>query len=941
MSIPSLPDQWPLGDGETAGLVRRLGAADSPLGAPAQWPAALRAAIDFLLPSQAQIVLFWGPDFVAFYNDAYAPTIGNKHPAALGRPAREQWAELWDDLRPLLERVLLGGETVSASDRPFLINRHGEPEQVFFDISYSPVRDHDGRVGGVLCIVSETTARVRMTQALAASENRTRETNRQLQMAQAAGGIGVFLLDIRADALSVSSEFCRIFGVPVRTNFGASEIDRLRLDRNERMSTRENRTDGSARLNVEYRIRRAGDGALRWISRRAEMVRDDAGRPILMRGVVQDITAQKWTEATLRESEARFRALAQAVPNQVWTAAADGQLDWFSESVYAYSQLTHAELAGNGWTCLVHPDDLPRVMELWARSLALQSAYETEFRLRRHDGAWRWHLVRAQPLDGASDIGVPVRWVGTNTDIDDQKAAQARLEQSVEERTRDRNRLWHLSTDIMMVADFGGRITAINPAWEELLGWSQTELLGSQLLDLLHADDVGAAATELGQLARGHRMLRFECRLHHRDGSFRTVSWTAVPDDQFLHAVGRDITALRESEARLRQSQKMEAIGQLTGGIAHDFNNLLQGITGSIEVMRRRVMLGRTEGLERYMDAATQSAQRAASLIQRLLAFSRRQTLDTRPVDVSRLIGSTEELLRRTLGEQVQLAMHLDADAGAALCDESQLESAILNLAINARDAMPHGGELHITTSQAVLTEADTRAHDGLEPGHYCTIAVADSGIGMPPDVLAKAFDPFFTTKPIGQGTGLGLSMVYGFVQQSLGHVRIQSQVGQGTTVTLYLPHAGSQDASDAVAMVAAAALPQGSGEVVLVVEDDPGVRLLVLDVLEDLGYRTLQAADGGAAVPILQSGQRIDLLVSDVGLPGINGRQLAEIARQHRPGLDVLFMTGYAEHATTRAEFLAPGMQMIAKPFAIDDFAHMVEQIVRKQPPTPGRFPP
>ncbi|MGJ7494098.1 PAS domain S-box protein [Variovorax sp. RT4R15] len=932
MSVPPLPDQWPIGDGETASLVRQLGAADSPLGSAAQWPVALRTTIDFLLPSQAQIVLFWGPDFVAFYNDAYAPTIGRKHPAALGRPAREHWAELWDDLRPLLERVLLDGETVSANDRPFSINRHGELEQVFFDISYSPVRENDGRIGGVLCIVSETTGRVRMTQALAASESRTRETNRQLQMAQAAGGIGVFLLDIETNALSVSTEFCRIFGVPMRADFESTEIERLRAGPNERMSTAETRADGSAPLNVEYRIRRASDGALRWISRRAELVRDDAGRPVLMRGVVQDITAQKWSETTLRESEARFRALAQAVPNQVWTAAADGQLDWFSESVYAYSQLTHAELAGNGWNCMVHPEDLPRITELWARSLALQSAYESEFRLRRHDGAWRWHLVRAQPLDAAADLGVPVRWVGTNTDIDDQKAAQARLEQSVEERTRDRDRLWHLSTDIMVVADFGGRITAINPAWEALLGWTETELLGSQILDVLHPDDVAAAAAELGHLARGHRMLRFECRLRHRDGSFRTVSWTAVPDDQFLHAVGRDITALRESEARLRQSQKMEAIGQLTGGIAHDFNNLLQGITGSIEVMRRRVVLGRTEGLERYMDAATQSAQRAASLIQRLLAFSRRQTLDTRPVDVSRLIGSIEELLRRTLGEQVELAVQLDAGAGAALCDESQLESAILNLAINARDAMPHGGELHITASQVMLTDADTHGHEGLEPGHYCTIAVVDSGTGMPPDVLAKAFDPFFTTKPIGQGTGLGLSMVYGFVQQSLGHVRIQSEVGQGTTVTLYLPRAGNQDASDSV-VAAAVALPQGSGEVVLVVEDDPGVRLLVLDVLEDLGYRTLQAADGAAAVPILQSGQRIDLLVSDVGLPGINGRQLAEIARQHRPGLDVLFMTGYAEHATTRAEFLAPGMQMIAKPFAIDDFAHMVEQIVRQQP--------
>ncbi|RYY54231.1 MAG: response regulator, partial [Comamonadaceae bacterium] len=289
-----------------------------------------------------------------------------------------------------------------------------------------------------------------------------------------------------------------------------------------------------------------------------------------------------------------------------------------------------------------------------------------------------------------------------------------------------------------------------------------------------------------------------------------------------------------------------------------------------------------------------------------------------------------EDMLRRTLGEQVQLTVQLDEGAGAALGDESQLESAILNLAINARDAMPHGGELRIRAREVRFGEAEARTHEGLAPGRYCAIGVADTGAGMAPDVLAKAFDPFFTTKPIGQGTGLGLSMVYGFVQQSHGHVQIDSQPGRGTTVTLFLPRADPARGRAADAPEPAAALPQGSGEVVLVVEDDPGVRRLVLELLEDLGYRTLQAPDGASAIPILQSGQRIDLLVSDVGLPGINGRQVAEIARQHRPGLDVLFMTGYAEHATTRAEFLAPGMQMIAKPFAIDDFARLVQQILR-----------
>ncbi|RZI78472.1 MAG: PAS domain S-box protein [Variovorax sp.] len=933
MRMKTPADAWPVGESDVAARLRNLQPGSCLLGAPAQWSPALRTAIDLLLPAQAQIVLFWGPDFIAFYNDAYAPTIGIKHPAALGQPARAHWSELWSDLHPLLDRVRVDGQTVSAQDRPFIINRSGEIEEVFFDISYSPVREQDGRVGGVLCIVSDTTQRVRMTHALAASEQRARETNTQLRLAQAAGGIGAFELAIDTGMLSATPEFCDAFGVPVRAVFPSIEVECLRIDANERMSTPANRADGTAPLDVEYRIRRASDGVVRWIARRAEMIRDSAGKPVLMRGVVQDITARKESEATLRESEARFRALAQAMPNQVWTAAADGGLDWFSRSIYSYSGLAYDDLAGAGWSRMVHPDDLQRVVALWSNALAKQTPYETEFRLRRHDGIWRWHLVRAQPVDTSGELGLPMRWVGTNADIEDQKIAQARLEQSVEERTRDRDRLWNLSTDIMVVADFDGRITAINPAWQTLLGLSEAELLGQTLTDLLHPDDVDAARAEIARLARGFVTLRMETRLRHRDGSYRTLSWTAVPDEHFLHAVGRDISALRDSEARLRQSQKMEAIGQLTGGIAHDFNNLLQGITGSIEVMRRRVAAGRTEGLDRYLEAATQSAQRAASLIQRLLAFSRRQSLDPRPVDVTRLIGSMEDMLRRTLGEQVQLTVELDAGAGAAVGDESQLESAILNLAINARDAMPHGGSLRIVAREMLLGDAESQRHEGVVPGRYCAIAVTDTGIGMAPDVLAKAFDPFFTTKPIGQGTGLGLSMVYGFVQQSHGQVRIDSEPGQGTTVTLFLPRAESlADSGNDASPDPMPASPQGSGEVVLVVEDEPGVRQLVLEVLEDLGYQTLQAPDGAGAIPILQSSQRIDLLVSDVGLPGINGRQLAEIARQHRPGLDVLFMTGYAAHATTRAEFLAPGMRMIAKPFAIDDFARLVEQILRER---------
>ena len=927
------PDQWPVGNGEMASRLRALRDGDTPLGPPAGWSMALRTAIDVMLASQAQMALFWGEDFVAFYNDRYAATVAHQHPASLGQPAARHWADVWGELHPQL-LLARQGETVSRQDRPCHTERDGRREEVFLDLSYSPVHELNGSVGGVLCIVSESTARVQTARALAVSETLLRETSDQWRLAQAAGGVGVFLLDVATDTLRVSPGFCRAFGLPEdRTVFDSAQVEALKVDPLGPMSGRRSRSDGSAALDTEYRIRRADDGELRWIARRAEFVRDAAGRPVQMRGVVQDVTARRVAEDTLRESEARFRALAQAIPNHVWTAGPEGRLDWVNQQAVDYTGLAPNALHADGWASAVHPQDIERVDQTWQHAVATGTAYETEFRLRRHDGAYRWHLARAQPVDVAE--GLRARWVGANTDIQDQKDAQAQLaelnatlEQRVQERTRDRDRLWQLSADVMMTAGLDGEVLAVNPAWKQLLGWSETAMVGQAMFDIVHPDDMAATRAEADRLARGQVSLRHENRLRHRDGSYRTVSWTGASDGRLIHAVGRDVTALRESEARLRQSQKMEAIGQLTGGIAHDFNNMLQGITGSIEVMRRRVALGRTDDLDRFMTAASQSAQRAASLVQRLLAFSRRQSLESKPLDLNALIASMEELLHRTLGEQVRLRVQFDPQARIAQGDESQLESAILNLAINARDAMPHGGELNIATGCAVLGDAEAQLA-GIAPGPYLTIAVADTGTGMPPDVLSKAFDPFFTTKPIGQGTGLGLSMVYGFAQQSGGQVRIDSAPGRGTTVTLYLPQAAELPSPLPGALAADAPLQQGHGEVVLVVEDDPGVRLLVLDLLAELGYQALEAADGAAALPILASSQRIDLLVSDVGLPGLNGRQVAEIGRQHRPGLQVLFMTGYAEHATNLSDFLEPGMQLIAKPFQIDALAQAVRRIL------------
>ncbi|WP_434707169.1 response regulator [Pseudomonas sp. R1-1] len=386
---------------------------------------------------------------------------------------------------------------------------------------------------------------------------------------------------------------------------------------------------------------------------------------------------------------------------------------------------------------------------------------------------------------------------------------------------------------------------------------------------------------------------------------------------------------LRHNEEALRQSQKMEAVGQLTGGIAHDFNNMLTGIIGSLELIRRRLARGRTEDLDSLIDLGVTSANRAAGLTHRLLAFSRRQSLDSKAVQMNTLVLSMGELLQRSLNESIQLEMRLDENLWVAEADPNQLESALLNLVINARDAMPDGGKLVVETSNQVLHRDFTEAYSNLEPGDYVMLSVTDNGCGMPQSVMSRAFDPFFTTKPIGQGTGLGLSMIYGFSKQSRGHVSIDSEIDQGTTVKLYLPRFRGEElvVDDPNVEHSPDAL---DGETVLIVEDDPAVRVLVCAVLSELGYAYVEAGDADTALPILNSTQRIDLLVSDVGLPGMNGRQLAEVGRQYRPGLKVLFITGYAEHAAVRGGFLDSGMQMITKPFTFDLLTAKVREMIK-----------
>ena len=498
-----------------------------------------------------------------------------------------------------------------------------------------------------------------------------------------------------------------------------------------------------------------------------------------------------------------------------------------------------------------------------------------------------------------------------------------------------RGTTWQVTPDLMGALNSNGYFETSNPAWQTILGWSEAEVASMSIFEMLHPDDVertqaGFDLTQIGQPA-----IRFPNRYRRKDGGYRWISWVGVPEDGMVYCTGRDITdevaaqeELAQAQEALRQSQKMEAVGQLTGGIAHDFNNLLTGIAGGLEMIERRLSEGRQDGVQRYIAVAQASTQRAAALTQRLLAFSRRQTLDPKPIDTNRLIASMADLIRRTVGPAIEVEVVEAGGLWSTRVDPSQLENALLNLAINARDAMPDGGRLTIETANKWLDQR-AAAERELTPGQYLSLCVTDTGTGMAPDVISRVFDPFFTTKPLGQGTGLGLSMIHGFVRQSGGQVRIYSELGKGTTMCLYLPRFLG-DAETPEAAEAGAGAESGHGETVLVIDDEEPIRMLITDVLEEAGYRVLRAADGPTGLKVLDSDTRIELLITDVGLPGgFNGRQVADAARAKRPDLKVLFITGYAENAVVGNGHLEPGMQVITKPFAIAALGARVREII------------
>jgi PAS domain S-box-containing protein len=576
----------------------------------------------------------------------------------------------------------------------------------------------------------------------------------------------------------------------------------------------------------ELTLYRSGAPEQVWMNLDYSPLLDEAGKPAGVIAIVVETTAKVIAENQVRSSEATFRTLAQSIPNQVWASSADGNVNWYNDRVYEYAGVEPGQLDDTGWASILHPEDVVPASQAWIAAVASGQIYETEFRIRRADGAYRWHIVRALPI--VDHNGVRLRWVGTNTDIEDQKSAA--------------NILLHMN-----------------------------EIL-------------------------------------EREVQQRTAE--------------RDRTTLA-----LQQAQKMEAIGKLTGGVAHDFNNLLQVISGNMQLLRREV--AGNPHAERRLDNALAGVRRGAKLASYLLAFGRRQALDPRVVRIGRFIAGMEDMLRRSLGEEVEIETRIAPDLWHTLVDTAQVENAVLNLCINAHDAMKGAGQLVIEVSNTELADGCAGACEAVA-GQYVMIAVSDTGCGMTAEVREQAFDPFFSTKPEGKGSGLGLSMVYGFVKQSGGHVKIESEVGEGTTVRIYLPRSLAPEDSAGVPVQDAVV---GGPETILVVEDDDGVRATVVDLLSELGYRVLKACDASAALAIVESGVPIDLLFTDVIMPGpLRSPELARRARERLPDIAVLYTSGYTEDVIMHGGRLDADVDLLGKPYTREALARKVRHVLNNQ---------
>src|SRR6202789_977538 len=953
---PILP--FLLGGGEMGALIRAHDWKAPSIGQPGRWPASLRTCVMLLLNAEQPMYIWWGPELLCLYNDAYRRSIGpERHPSSMGRPGREVWSEIWDVIGPQIDHVLAGRGSVAHNNALVPITRNGRLEQVYWTYSYNPILDPKAPtgVGGILVICTETTEKVLSTQREAAERRQLAELFEQSPsfMTMLRGPDPRFEL-ANANYLTLIGNR-EIIGrtvaeaLPETVSQGYLELldEVFRSGKPYRATSARYAPQTTSGCAIEQR----------YLDFVYQPILDESGAVtgIFVEGV--DVTDRTLAEAALHESEARFRDIADATPVLIWISDTNKTCIWFNSHWLAFTGRSMEQERGYGWIDGIHPDDLDACVAEYSSSFDRREPYRTEYRRRRFDGEWRTLDASGVPrfIDGEF-----VGYIGCCMDVTEQRTAARALSES-EEQLRLATEAAEIGLwDVDMITD-----TLYWPARvKTMFGISaQVPVSMADFYAGLHPEDrahtVAAFSAAVDPVRRALYDVEYRT-VGKEDGAIR---WVAAKGrgifrgDRCVRVIGTaiDVTTRKTDEARLRElnerleqrvaealaeraeaekhirhTQKIDAIGQLTGGVAHDFNNLLMVISGGLSLLQRSEDISRQQ---RIIDQMRQAADRGATLSRQLLAFARRQALKAEPLDLHCLIDGMLEMMDRTLRGNIQVKTKLADDLWPIKVDRTEFELVILNLCVNARDAMPDGGIITICAKNV----ARLREHE--LSGDFVVLTVEDTGSGIPPDVLARVFEPFFTTKEIGKGSGLGLPQVYGFAQQSGGSVKIDSKAGVGTTVTLLLPRSdvaptAPPPENDGLDSTARRRALRGC---ILLVEDDDGVAALVTEMLNSLGYRVTRVASARAALGALADDPGIDLVFSDILMPGpMTGVDLAREVRRRRPGAPILLTSGYAGAALKATDI--DDIQILFKPYQIGALDAALREALGKSDEARGR---
>ncbi len=923
----------PRSSGEMGKLVTAFDWSKTAIGEPSTWPRSLSAVVSMVLSGGFPAIVLWGDDLLQIYNDGYCRLMGLKHPVGLGQRTRDCWPEVWHINEPIYERVRQG-ETITLENALFPITRHGELEDAWFTLSYGPLFGDEETIEGVLVTVVETTEQVRADLQRANSERRLAQLFEQAPtfMALLEGPEHRFVL-ANPGYTRVTGNRPLIGKTLAEALPEAIEQGYVRLLDQVYLTGTPYLASGSP-----YRIELDGQEPVDFIVDFVyQPIRDAEGRVtgIFIEGA--DVTERSKATAALRKSEEKLRSVNERIEKQLSGRIAGSAQTWevspdlfsvirlsdgcFERTNPAWASLgwSMADLEGAHYESLVHPHDLEPSRVAFGAVQRGEPVLRFVNRYRCRDGSYR-HLSWLAVPDG-------VRLYSTARDVTDDEVRAA----SLLERTAERDRLWQTSPDLLVVFDFEGVFRRVNPSWCHILGYAKADLVGQRFGSLLHPDDVAASADALDTAIKGP-LTGFENRLRHKDGSYRWFSWVAAPEHALIYATGRHVTldrerqsALETAEASLRQSQKLDQIGQLTGGVAHDFNNVLTVIRTSIDVLRLPAL--EPERRPRFLDSISDAVTRGAKLTSQLLAFARRQALKPEVFDAVQSTRAVSSMIASLAGVRIELELLAPDEPLFVNADPSQFDTALVNLAINARDAMAGQGRLIIAVAKVdAIPEQQSNAR---QLGKFVTVSVTDFGTGIRDDQRSQIFEPFYTTKESGHGTGLGLSQVYGFAKQSGGEIAVESVFGKGSTFTLYLPKA------DAVLRGALASSlhptsKNGAGSQILVVEDNPAVAASVEQTLQMLSYRAVLARDATSALDELRAdSNRFAAVFSDVVMPGMSGIEMGLQIRREFPGLPVLLASGYTYVLASEGEH---GFQLLQKPYSVDDLAEALGAAIHRR---------